>query len=177
MAKTSRTDEELVEALRRHFTLLKEYHEKAFEEGDANYYGEVAGKLRLLIYRSRTCHPLLLDLMEKFSITVRLDLIGPGNRSADIDGYFHRPCGAFRSERTNQLIEITRMGVVRSWAQQIGSSHEDPSIDDNFSEYLSHGFYINGRQIAVDELRRSSKFVLNVAKFFFEDYEKQTSGS
>lgn len=158
-------------------SLLEEYHKKAFEEGDANYYGEVAGKLRLLIYRSRTCHPLLLDLMEKFSITIRLDLIAPGNRSADIDEYFNSPCGAFRSERTNQLVEISRIGVVRTWAQQIGSSHEDASIDDDFSEYLSHGFYINGRQIAVDELRRSSKFVLNVAKFFFKDYEKQTFSS
>ena len=42
MAKTPKTDEELVEALRRHVTLLKEYHEKAFEKGDADYYGEVA---------------------------------------------------------------------------------------------------------------------------------------
>lgn len=167
-----RSDEELLEALNRHVALLNDYHNKAFIENDSKYFGEVAGKLRLLLYRSRTCKPLLLDLMKKFRIEIRLNLIGPGNRSANIDEYFNRVCGAFRSSKTNNLIEITRMQVVTTWAQQIGANHEDTSIDEDFIELISQGFFINGRQIAVDELRRSSQFTLGVADEFLKDISK-----
>lgn len=172
MPRRDKTDEELIDALKRHVRLLQEYHQRAFEGSESDYYGEVAGKIRLLIYRSRTCHPLLLDLMQKYQIEVRLNLIGPGNRSANVEEFFENVSGAFRSQRTGDLIEVTRIKIVRSWAQQIGSSHEDPSIEEDFDELLSQDFFVNNRQIAVDELRRSSHFVLHVAKFFFDDYEK-----
>jgi hypothetical protein len=154
-------------------TLLQDFHRRAFEENDATYYGEVAGKLRLLVYRSKTCHPLLRDLMDKLGIHVRMNLIGPGHRSADIDEYFGSICGMFHSQRTGKKIELTPMDVVSSWAHQIGASHEDPAIDEDFAEFLSHDFFVRNRQIAVDELRRASKFVLAVAKFFFHYYEKR----
>ncbi len=166
--KISRPDAELIQALQDHIDLLREFHNKAFNKGDSKYLGEVAGKLRLLVYRSPTCKPLLRDLMDKFNTDIRLDLSGPGNRSADIDEYFNQVCGAFRSSKTGDLIKVTRMNIVRTWAQQIGSSHEDSSVDEDFAELLNHGLFVNSRQIAVDELRRSSQFVLAVADAFLQ---------
>lgn len=173
--KLPRTDEDLLISLRKHISLLQDYHNYAFSDNDSRYYGEVAGKLRLLIYRSRTCKPLLLDLMDKYNIKVRLNLIGPGNRHADIQEYFHEVCGVFQSPTSKKLVKIKPIDIIRIWAEQIGASHEDKEVDKNFFELLSHQFFINNRQIAVDELRRSSSFVLTTAKFFFEDIDKQFS--
>ena len=171
--RRDKTTEEQIQALHKNVKLLKLYHHHAFELGDADFLGEVAGKLRLLIYRSKTCHPLLLDLMEKLGISVRLGLTGPGGGSADVQEYFHNVCGVFPSDRTGNRVEVKRIDIVSRWANQIGAGHEDPAIDIEFEELLQHQFFVNQRQIAVDELRRSSSFVLKVYEYFVADYEKK----
>lgn len=168
-----RSNDDLLKSLRKHVSLLREYHEKAFNEGNADYLGEVAGKLRLLVYEWGRNKPLLKDMMKRFNIDVRLEMIGPAfPNGANIDEYFNHVCGAFGSTDGKERIEVTPMGVVATWAQQMGSSHEDPSLDRHFVELINHGLFINGRQIAVDELRRASKFVLLTAEYFFQDLEK-----
>lgn len=171
--KIPRSKEDLLGSLRRHVRLLQDYHIKAFKENNADYLGEVAGKIRLLVYKRGCNKPLLKNLMKDFNIDVRLEMIGPAfSNGANIDEYFNHVCGAFSPTDGREPIKVTPMGVVVAWAQQMGSSHEDPSLDREFVELISHGFFINGRQIAVDELRRASEFVLLVAKYFFQDLEK-----
>lgn len=68
---------DLVEALQRHVRLLKEYAVKAFEDANSDYFGEVAGKLRLLLYDGGMNTPLLLKLMDEFSADIRITLGGP----------------------------------------------------------------------------------------------------
>lgn len=171
--KIVRSDEDLLESLGRHIRLLRDYNVKAFKENNADYLGEVAGKLRLLVYERGRNKPLLKDTMKKFNIDVRLEMIGPAfPNGANIGEYFSHVCGAFGSTDGKERIEVTPMGVVVTWAQQMGSSHEDPLLDKEFAELINHGLFINGRQIAVDELRRASKFVLLAAEYFFQDLEK-----
>lgn len=168
-----RSNTELIQALRGHIDLLREYHNKAFNDGDSKYLGEVAGKLRLLVYDRGRNTPLLKNIMKKFNIDVRLEMIGRAfPKGANIDEYFNHVCGAFRPTDGKKPIEVTPLGIVATWAQQMGSSHEDPSLGREFAELIHHGFFINGRQIAVDELRRASKFILLVADYFFQDLEK-----
>lgn len=124
--KIARSNNNLLESLRKHVNLLRKYHEKVFTEGDTDYLGEVAGKLRLLVYDRGRNKPLLKDMMKKFDIDVRLEMIGPGfPNGADIDEYFNHICGAFRPIDEEEFIEVTPMGIVSTWAQQMGSSHED----------------------------------------------------
>src|SRR3989344_9642657 len=118
--KIVRSDNNLLESLRKHINLLQKYHEKAFVEGDTDYLGEVAGKLRLLIYDRGRNKALLKDMMRKFNIDVRLEMIGRGfPNGANIDEYFNHVGGAFRPTDEEDLIEITPMGVVADWAQQM----------------------------------------------------------
>ncbi len=78
MAQTpSRDLEELVQALERHLRLLQEYAQKAFQEGNFDYGGEIAGKLRLLVTKFGSNRPLLLDLMAKTDISPLITLGGP----------------------------------------------------------------------------------------------------
>ena len=75
--RVPREIEELVEALRQHTDLLADYGQRAFGGGDERYLGEVAGKLRLLVYDRGRNRPLLLDLMQAFGLDVQVTLNGP----------------------------------------------------------------------------------------------------
>jgi hypothetical protein len=68
---------ELVEALRRHTSLLEEYCTRAFTDGDDRYLGEIAAKLRLLVYEHGRNRPLLIDLMDECGIECLITLDGP----------------------------------------------------------------------------------------------------
>jgi hypothetical protein len=68
---------ELVERLREHTSLLREYSERAFADGDDRYLGEIAAKLRLLVYEHGRNRPLLIDLMEECGIDCPITLSGP----------------------------------------------------------------------------------------------------
>src|SRR2546422_970012 len=76
--KLTRTTDELVERLRMHCDLLEEYHQKACIESDTRYLGEIAGKLRLLVYRSPSNRPLLLDLMSETGLRILAQFNKPG---------------------------------------------------------------------------------------------------
>ena len=73
--RVPREIEELVEALRQHTDLLADYGQRAFGGGDERYLGEVAGKLRLLVYDRGRNRPLLLDLMQAFGLDVQVTLM------------------------------------------------------------------------------------------------------
>jgi hypothetical protein len=63
-----RQSPELFDALQRHVRLLRTYAERAFVGGDADYLGEVAGKLRVLVLDRGRNKPLLLKLMEECDV-------------------------------------------------------------------------------------------------------------
>ena len=107
MLKVRRSDENLIDSLLTHISLLEEYYKRAFDKKDERFYGEVAGKLRLLIYESKTCKPLLLTVMTKYNIVVRLDLLNPRNENVDIHEYLSKTCFVFRDTVTNKLYEFT----------------------------------------------------------------------
>lgn len=67
----------MVSALRRHVCLLEDYARKVYSEGNTDYAGEVAGKLRLLATRFGSNKPLLVELMKKTGIEPLVTLGGP----------------------------------------------------------------------------------------------------
>ena len=69
-----RTPTDLLSRLATHVYLLRDYHTRAFRDRDEAYYGEVAGKLRLLTYKSNTNRPLLIDLMDELGVTINVTL-------------------------------------------------------------------------------------------------------
>jgi len=77
MSQDLRELNEMVSSLERHLRLLRDYASKAFGEGNFDYGGEVAGKLRLLTARFRSNRPLLLDLMTETQIQPLVRLGGP----------------------------------------------------------------------------------------------------
>ena len=75
---------ELIEALQRHTRLLRKIAQHAFQDQDDDYFGEVAGKLRLLVHERGSNKPLLLGLMDEFGLDVLISttLLLKGDRIA-----------------------------------------------------------------------------------------------
>src|SRR3989344_6132568 len=74
--KITRKQSDLFIALKKHIELLRQYYHLAFQENDSKYYGEIAGKLRLLVYEKGQ-KGLLTSLMKETRISIPIKLDGP----------------------------------------------------------------------------------------------------
>ena len=184
--KRPRDLEDLVQALGRHLRLLHEHARKAFQEGDFDYGGEVAGKLRLLVTKSRSNRPLLLDLMAKTGIDPLITLAGPPikpppgePRPGDkISLSQYLQLGAIGvSVPSGEFVMLNKTQFICAWAQQTGSSHEDWSLEPALEVILHKTpVYVGGLQAAFAELGITTKVVLQVADRFVTQY-RTSSGT
>ena len=74
--RIARPKTEMVAHLKHHLRLLKEHMQKVVA-GDDAYCGEVAAKLRLLVYEGGTNKALLLNLMDEYNIHPTITINGP----------------------------------------------------------------------------------------------------
>lgn len=164
--RVPRSKENLVDALRRHVTLLEDYSNRAFREGKEEYFGEVAGKLRVLVYKSPSNRPLLLDLMRDYDISIPLHFSRPeGDIEMSINDFLDNLAFSIRVP-SGGLVSVTNKQMIGTWAQQYGASHEDWEIDEEFAQALSSGTFIGGLPAAAAALRAVANTVLSLAKEF-----------
>lgn len=166
-----RSDESLINALKNHLALLEEYSQRAFNQNDLKYCGEVAGKLRVLVLRSRLNTPLLLDLMEKYQIQVNVTL-NFEETTITMDEYLDRLAYAIRVKE-HGMVEVSNRQLVGLWAQQYGASHEDWELDIDLAAGLNSDIYIGGLQATVRVLRAISNTVLSVGSEFLKTLDNQ----
>jgi hypothetical protein len=165
---------ELLAALRGHLALLKEYSTRAFIGREELFLGEVAGKLRVLVYESRTNTPLLLTLMDQFKIDVPCFLNKPrGQLKISLREYLGRMAVAINTP-TRGLVEISHMKFLGTWAQQQGASHEDWEIDEEFALVRSQGLTVMGLQASSRLLKCIADSVLIVGEKFLESLSTST---
>jgi hypothetical protein len=165
-SRISREISNLIDALRRHLVLLSEYSHRAFDLGDQTFLGEVAGKLRVLVYRSQTSKPLLLDLMQHSGFTIPIIIDDPfGTFQVSLDEYMDMMACAIHVP-SQGLVEITKSEFIAMWAQQYGASHEDWELDGRLVAILSLSDFleVGGLPVAAAELRTTSRTVLWVGE-------------
>ena len=145
--RVPRSQDELVVALRQHVALLREYSQRAFVDGRREYLGEVAGKLRVLAYESRTNKPLLLGLMDELNIEVSLTFDKPGGRrQATLRQHLDDLACAVQTP-SRGLVAISNNQFLATWAQQQGASHEDWEQNEEFVVARDLGLQIGGSQL------------------------------
>jgi hypothetical protein len=174
--------EEMVDALRGHTRLLREYAQK-LSEGDTTYGGEIAGKLRLLVTRSRANTPLLLLLMRETGLELKLTMGGPpiplepggpilAGQQIPLAEYIALPAIGVRVPSGTFEI-LSKEKLIRAWAEQTGASHEDWAMDETLSSILSMGVFIGGLPGAFAELSITARAVLGIAEQFLEEYHSR----
>lgn len=167
---------ELVQALDGHVRLLKSYYVPAFQQSDLDYLGEVAGKLRVLIYehsRSRNT-PLLLGLMDELGVEIRFTLNGPPATTTrapiSLREYLDLTAYAIRTP-SRGLVELTNKQLIGVWSQQHGAAHEDWDLDEEFVLMRDCGVYLGGQAAIAASLRVITNTVLHVADEFLNRAE------
>jgi hypothetical protein len=68
--------DDMVEALRRHTRILRVLMTRAFDDQDRDFYGEVAGKLRLLLLPLGRNKPLLRRLLAAYGKRLDVHVLG-----------------------------------------------------------------------------------------------------
>ncbi len=167
-----RKTNDLVDSLKRHLKLLEQFSSRAFGDRDEDYLGEVAGKLRVLVYEKGRNKPLLLSLMDEFDIKISITLGGPplqrepGQPSAgdriSLRDYLMLTAYGIRTK--SGFISLTKHELIGIWAQENGSAHEDWCLDEPYSVARGFGLFIGGHSVLAAELKVTTETVLHVGK-------------
>jgi hypothetical protein len=144
---------ELVAALGQHTTLLRDYCVLAFQDGDDRYLGEVAAKLRLLVYEHGRNEPLLLRLMDELGVDVPITLNGPpqfeiapgvhGGDQVSLRAWLGH-LTYFTTTESGEALQLTKEQLIAFWAQQSGAAHEDWEQDEVLVRLRQSGVSIGG---------------------------------
>ena len=118
MSRTVRELPEMVDALRRQIRLLESHLASA--HGNADFWGEVACKLRLLVIDRDSNKALLRRVADAYSDRLSLQ---PKKGPRTLDELLASPM-LRHGEKS-----ITFAHVIRSWADQQSGAHEDWSTD------------------------------------------------
>ena len=179
-ARIDRTQRELIKRLQEHCAILQDFHFRACQQGHHHYFGEIAGKLRLLVYSSRTNRPLLLDLMAEagFQVPFILDQGPKGQIQTDLPTYLSSLSVVIRIPSTNKPAELSNYDLIALWSQQCGSAHEDWKLDERLASIFAEAFFLNGQPSHGLALCAICRTVLHVAREFLHLIEpKQEEGS
>jgi hypothetical protein len=172
----SRSSDELVDPLERHIRVLRDYATKAFREGNFDYGGEVAGKLRLLVTKFGSNRPLLLDLITATGIAPTITLDGPPVQrppgepgpgdTISLERYLGLGAIGVRIP-SGEFVMLNKDAVDPCLGGAKRSSHEDWSLDPALATILSAQIYIGGLHGALAELATTTGAVLSIGDQFY----------
>ena len=160
--------EEMVEQLSRQLDLLDEYACHAFVERRSEFLPEVAGKLRILLVRSRNNVPLLFEVAQRLDVVPKVVLDGPpikappgepgpGDEIA-LNQFFEMNAVTIRTSAG--LVTMTKRELIRAWCEQLGGAHEDWAVDEALINAVRSPILIGGMQPSAMELRNSVRITL-----------------
>ena len=112
----------MVTALKRQLAVAVGLRRQRWQRRNADYFGEVASKLRLLIVQGKSNRPLLLAVADAYGVPVSANEPGDPDRS-------------FGQLLDGQMLKIgenaiTFREVICRWAEQSGGAHEDWALDE-----------------------------------------------
>ncbi len=114
-----------------HLEILIELSNKAFYKYEyEKYIGEVVAKLRVLVIKTKTNKPLLIDLMYHFEYERIWDSVTPGTKLT-LRTYMYRLAIYAKDDYA-----FTNEKFIRFLSQQLGGSHEDWEIDEELYKFL-----------------------------------------
>jgi hypothetical protein len=143
--RVSRPLTELFEHLEKHTSLLREDIEGVRRDGDTRRLGDIATRVRMLVLRTRTNVPLLLELarITRWRLTVSIPRagVGPGEipfeteysgKTLTVDEWLD-------TETFYGQVTLTRRQLAFLWAVNIGAAHEDWALDPRLFEARESG--------------------------------------
>lgn len=175
--RVNREHPELIARLREHCAILEDFHQKACREGQVQYLGEIAGKLRVLTHRSRSNRPLLIELMAVAGIEVPITIDKPrGRYTTDLPSYLSSLACAIRLP-SGELAELSNSDLIALWSQQSGAAHEDWALDERLATVFASGLFVGGQPIHGRTLCGICRTVLFVGREFLGRVSASSDGA
>lgn len=178
--RVTRKQSDLFIALKKHLELLRQYYHLAFQENDSKYYGEIAGKLRLLVY-DKGQKGLLTSLLKETGVIIPIKIDGPpmirtksdqiiGGDEVTLDKYLNSLAYIIRTP--HGLKSVLVIDLIRMWSQQDGAAHEDWQHDEEYAAFKEFGVFVGGTHIPILQLRITTGIVLSTAEKFIEKFQQ-----
>jgi hypothetical protein len=164
--KVERSKEEMFERLKIHLNFLSIYNNNYKQSQDINWLGEVAGKLRLLVWKGGRNKPLFIKVLKAYEIEVTMD------NGSTFDEYLNRQ--AILTTHEGVRYEFTNMELISFWAHQSGAAHEDWAIDKKFEALLKSAdleIFVGGVQATELTMLKFSNNVLKTGLNFIKHIE------
>jgi hypothetical protein len=171
-ARRARDEREIMLKLERQLKLLRTFSKNAFERHDSSYCPETAGKLRLLLVRTKMNRPLLLDAAELFGVSLTVTVApSPVKREGDLEGevtldqFFDMTAYMYKLP-DGSVAKVSKLNLIRAWGEQEGGAHLDWEVEAWLTAALrSWPVKFNG-------LNPSELELLNCANLVLEQGEK-----
>jgi len=175
MTKITRTTIELLSALERHLLLLSDYYNHCFHRGNTRYFGEIAGKLRLLVCNKRNNDALLMHVAQIFGLTERYRIskegcILEGSEGATIDEYLDSVAVTINLD--GEMVRISNKNEILLHAEKEGAAHEDlvhPAIFYRLKD--AQGILVNDMCIHHVKIENTARYVLEIGKRILHDIQ------
>jgi hypothetical protein len=168
---------DLVESLRRHVRLLREYERRAFHDGNDDYLGEIAAKLRLLSIAKGQNVPLLIRLMKVCKVKARIKPKGsrPANWGAHDSVTLSQILGqsAMKVKTSVGNVMLTRRELIEVVAEKHGGAHEDWQHPEWLTITRDPSVQIKGRSPLAVPLRVTTRAVLLLADHLLKQLTPQ----
>lgn len=173
MSKIHREKAELIDALKKHLRLLKEYYERAFVKGDADFYGEIACKIRLLAIKGRSNKPLLIKLQNITGQNMKIAINKPSGSVQMTLSEYMNSFGCVIRNSDDQLMEFAKKDVIAIYAEQIGGCHEDWAIKDELFQMINSNIYINENPVVISLIGAVCRTILYTGEEFLKTISKE----
>jgi len=136
MVKVPREDSDLIKSLNDELEKLKEFYIKVYGDNDKKYLGNIASQLRILVIERGTNTPLLLKLMEKFSINMSLKTNPPPglhqqSKQITIPTFLDQTQIKAIKTESQGLASLTNKQLILKLSQQLGGAHQDFHVDED----------------------------------------------
>lgn len=175
MNKFARTDEELTAALRRHVDLLSGYYIQCFRNGDSKYFGEVAGKLRLLVCDKKNNPALLLYLARQYGVEHRYRISSDGKitdmgEDQTLVEYLAREDLRVRVE--DEMVAVSTRLEILYYAEKEGAAHEDLVHPEILYRMKLPKFTLNGVTGYQEKIESTARYVIEIGRRVLNDIQR-----
>ena len=167
----------MLQRLIAHLELLKKYISEYEQTKDFNLLGEIAGKLRLLVWKGGRNKPLLIRLAREYEIQLTREFDRPdGTVHISLDEYLEEL--AYFTTVEEVQYKFTVMDLITLWSHQSGAAHEDWNIDKKFDVLLNSSkinFELLGFQSTQGMFVSHARSILNYGYFFLHQLKKRST--
>jgi len=175
VTKFTRTPTELLAAMERHLLLLDDYYRQCFHCGNTRYFGEIAGKLRLLVCEKRNNDALLIYVARKYGLCERYRIskeggITEGGEGATLEEYLNREDLAINVG--GDMLRISNKNEILLYAEKEGAAHEDlvhPEILYRIKDVKT--IVVNDMSLHHINIENTARYVIEIGKLILCDIQ------